>query len=268
MTESKIVNADCLEWLPTLPAASADLVFVDPPFNIGYEYDSYSDSREADEYLQWCRDWLQACLRVLKPAGTLWLASGDNMAAELKVMATRELELHCRSWVIWYYTFGVNCKNKFSRSHTHLFHFVRDPKQFTFNREAILVPSARQAVYKDKRGASAGRLPDDTWILRPAQAPEAFAAADDDVWHFSRVCGTFSERQPQHKCQMPELMLERIVLACSNAGDVVVDPMCGTGTAVVAAHKHRRIGLGCDLSPNYTATAADRLASTTPIDPA
>ncbi len=69
--------------------------------------------------------------------------------------------------MIWYYTFGVNCKLKFSRSHTHLFHFVKDKKKLTFNREAILVPSARQLVYADKRGAKEGRLPDDTWILRP-----------------------------------------------------------------------------------------------------
>src|SRR5437588_2337215 len=111
--------------------------------------------------------------------GTFWLAIGDDFAAELKVLFQRELGLSCRSWVIWYYTFGVNCKFKFSRSQTHLFHFVRDPKKFTFNGEAITVPSARQLVYADSRANEGGRLPDDTWFLRPQDMPEGFLPDED-----------------------------------------------------------------------------------------
>ena len=113
---------------------------------------------------------------MLKPDGTFWLAIGDEYAAELKVMLQQEHRLSCRSWVVWYYTFGVNCKMKFSRSHAHLFHMVKDPKKFTFNAEAIRVPSARQLVYGDRRANPAGRLPDDTWILRPQDLPEGFQA--------------------------------------------------------------------------------------------
>ena len=107
--------------------------------------------------------------RVLKPDGTFWLAIGDEYAAELKLIFQKELGFTCRSWVIWYYTFGVNCTKKFSRSHAHLFHFVKDAKQFTFNSKdpAIRVPSARQLVYADVAANPDGRLPDDTWILRP-----------------------------------------------------------------------------------------------------
>ena len=75
------------------------------------------------------------------------------------------VRLVCRSWVVWYYTFGVNCTRKFSRSHTHLFHFVKDEKDFTFNGDAIRVPSARQLVYGDGRANPVGRLPDDTHYL-------------------------------------------------------------------------------------------------------
>src|SRR6266852_2898128 len=88
------------------------------------------------------------------------LAIGDEYAAELKLIFQKELGFTCRSWVIWYYTFGVNCTKKFSRSHTHLFHFVRDSKKFTFNNLRIRVPSARQLVYADARADSQGRLPD------------------------------------------------------------------------------------------------------------
>ena len=105
---------------------------------------------------------------MLKPGGTFWLAIGDEYAAELKVAAEHQIGFHTRSWVVWYYTFGVNCTRKFSRSHAHLFHFVKDENNFTFNAEdpQIRVPSARALVYADKRANPAGRLPDDTWIVR------------------------------------------------------------------------------------------------------
>src|SRR4029077_10512382 len=134
------------------------------PFNIGYDYDVYKDRKHADEYLAWTNTWGEQVKRVLKGDGTFWPAVGDDFAAELKVLFTRELGFSCRSWVIWYYTFGVNCTKKFSRSHTHLFHFVKDPNNYTFDSLAIRVPSARQLVYADSRADSRGRLPDDTWI--------------------------------------------------------------------------------------------------------
>jgi len=104
--------------------------------------------------------------RILKSSGTFWLAIGDEYAAELK-LASQEIGFQCRSWVIWYYTFGVNCKYKFSRSHAHLFYFVKDAKQFTFRADEPenRIPSARQLVYADARANPAGRLPDDTWVL-------------------------------------------------------------------------------------------------------
>ena len=156
LAKDKIHTGDCIAGLAKLEARSVDLVFADPPFNIGYKYDVYEDRKADEEYRAWSREWMAGVHRALKPDGTFWLAIGDDYAAELKVCATREVGFHCRSWVIWYYTFGVNCKRKFSRSHTHLFHFVKDPEKFTFNAEAIRVPSARQLVYADKRAEAKG----------------------------------------------------------------------------------------------------------------
>jgi site-specific DNA-methyltransferase (adenine-specific) len=212
-----------LVGLTTIQPASIDLVFADPPFNIGYDYDHYDDRKDSKHYLDWTRRWGAAVAGVLKPNGTFWLAIGDDYAAELKLIFQKELGFTCRSWVIWYYTFGVNCTKKFSRSHTHLFHFVRDPKDFTFNSLAIKVPSARQLVYADSRAVSNGRLPDDTWVLRPQDLPNGFHA-DEDTWYFPRVCGTFKERAGWHGCQMPEQLLGRIIRACSNPNDIVLDP--------------------------------------------
>ena len=209
---------DCIEGMHALPANSVHLAFADPPFNIGYKYDVYEDRLAAEDYLRWSSDWMQAVSRVLTSAGTFWLAIGDKFAAELKVAAT-DAGFHMRSWVVWYYTFGVNCTNKFTRSHTHLFYFVKDPELFTFRGDDPdnRVPSARQLVYNDRRANSKGRLPDDTWIippnvehtfaLRPQDLAEQFGP-DEDTWYFPRVAGTFKERAGFHGCQMPEQLLE------------------------------------------------------------
>src|SRR2546423_7986621 len=247
-----LYNQDCIQGMSQIDEGSVDLACADPPFNIGYKYDVYEDSRAAKEYLDWSHEWGKALVRTLKPTGTFWLAIGDDFAAELKLIFQRELGLTCRSWVIWYYTFGVNCKYKFSRSHTHLFHFVKDPENFTFNRDAIRVPSARQLVYADSRADSKGRLPDDTWILRPQDAPDSFLP-DEDVWYVPRVCGTFKERAGWHGCQMPEQLLGRIIKACSNPGETVLDPFGGSGTTLVVAKKLKRRFIGFELSQNYAA---------------
>jgi DNA modification methylase len=262
----RVHEGDCLELLARLPDGGAHLAFADPPFNIGYDYDTYDDRLAASDYLDWSKRWMGEIVRVLRPDGSFWLAIGDEYAAELKVTATRELGLTCRSWVVWYYTFGVNCRQKFSRSHAHLFHFVKDPKAFTFNLDAIRVPSARELVYGDKRAAAAGRLPDDTWILRPQDLPAGFEA-DEDTWYFPRVCGTFKERSGWHGCQMPEQLLGRIIRASSNAGDLVLDPFGGSGTTLAVAKKLGRSFLGFELSAAYAARIRERLESIQPGDP-
>jgi len=262
---NSLVQGDCIEGLAELEPGSVDLVFADPPFNIGYEYDVYEDKKAADHYLDWSREWMEGVKRALKPDGTFWLAIGDDFAAELKVLAQREVGFYCRSWVIWYYTFGVNCTKKFSRSHTHLFHFVKDPKNFTFNADAIRVPSARQMVYADSRANAKGRLPDDTWILRPQDLADGFAA-DESVQYFPRVCGTFKERAGFHGCQMPEQLLARIIRVSSHPGELVLDPFSGSGSTLIVAKKLERDYLGFELSKNYAERVRKRLTAVSPGD--
>lgn len=265
---NKIHLGDCVEKLKEIRAGSVDLVFADPPFNIGYQYDVYHDQRSRKEYQQWCRKWMSEIHRVLKRTGTFWLAIGDEYAAELKVLAGDTIGFHCRSWIIWYYTFGVNCVRAFSRSHTHLFHFVKDPKTFTFNAEnpAVRVLSARQLVYADGRANSNGRLPDNTWILRPQDSASSGFLPEHDTWYFSRVAGTFKEREGFHGCQMPEQLLGRIIRVSSNPQELVVDPFAGSGTTLAVAKKLGRQWLGIELSTEYVRKGNARLSSCRPGD--
>lgn len=265
---NRVIQGDCVKELARLAPESVDLAFADPPFNIGYKYDVYDDRQQAEEYLAWCSRWMAEIHRVLKPTGAFWLAIGDEFAAELKVAAQRECGFHCRSWIVWYYTFGVNCVRKFTRSHAHLFHFVKDPRNFTFNAFApgVRVPSARQLVYADGRANPAGRLPDDTWILRPQDVPDGFAA-DSDTWYFARVAGTFKERAGFHGCQMPEQLLGRILRVSSCEDELVLDPFAGSGSTLVVAKKLNRRYLGIELSKEYVEQIRRRLAAVRPGDP-
>jgi len=237
-----IYAGDCIELMESGQVPQADLIFADPPFNIGYKYDVYEDRKAYEDYYAWTERWMAACRQTLKPTGSFWIAIGDEYAAEVKIIGDR-LGLHLRNWVIWHYTFGQNTKSKFARSHTHLLYWTRDPKSFTFNDISVRIPSARQTTYADKRANPEGKLP-------------------DDVWSFSRVCGTFNERVKWHPCQMPERLIDRIVKVSSRPGDLVYDPFSGSGTTVVVAARLGRRYLGIDLSEDYVHHSRQRLADT------
>jgi DNA modification methylase len=241
MHPNTIYCGDSCDVLEGWPEGSVDLVFADPPFNIGYVYDKYQDDKPNDEYVAWSRRWMAACQRVLKPTGSFYIAIGDEFAADVRIIG-RELGLHLRNWIIWYYTFGQNTKAKFARSHTHIFYFTKDEREFTFNDHLLRFPSARHTEYQDLRANSAGRLPNDVW---------------DD---FPRVCGTFKERAGFHGCQMPEALLMRIVMASSQPGELVLDPFAGSGTTLVAAKRLGRRYVGIDISKSYVSHVEERLA--------
>ncbi len=162
-----ILNADCIAGMNALQAGSVDLVFADPPFNIGYDYDVYNDSLDCDKYIHWCRDWMQAVHRALADNGTFWLAIGDEYAAELKIEA-KKLGFHCRSWVIWYYI----RRQLLPQVHP----LARAPLSLRERPGQLRLPLRRtreprplrpSARLRRRPGHPRGRLPDDTWILRP-----------------------------------------------------------------------------------------------------
>jgi site-specific DNA-methyltransferase (adenine-specific) len=269
MEWNQVVVGDCLDLLRKVKPGSVDLVFADPPFNIGYEYDEYRDTLSKQEYLKWTERWLAAVKRVLKPSGSVFIAIGDEYVAETKIRLDA-LGLTMRNWIVWHYTFGVNCQRKFNRSHAHILYYVVDPNRFQFDPDSIRVPSARQTTYSDRRANPRGKLPDDTWVLRPQEEERCFGA-ETDSWFFSRVCGTFKERvkakdsdQTAHPCQMPEAVLERIIRVSTQVGDQVLDPFAGSGTTLAVAKRLGREYLGFELSEQYAMYIKERLADVEP----
>ncbi len=236
----KIILGDCIEILGKISEPFADLIFADPPFNIGYKYDKYNDKQKHEHYIAWTKEWMSVCKKVLKPHGSFYIAIGDDYAANVKVIAD-EIGLVMRNWIIWHYTFGQQTKDKFARSHTHIFYFANDKNNFTFNDYTVRVPSDRQLLYNDKRANPEGKLPDDVWNT------------------YSRVCGTFKERTGWHPCQMPESLLKRIISVSSNPGECVLDPFSGSGTTAAAALQLERHYTGIEISEQYVQNAKKRL---------
>lgn len=237
-----LLRGDVLDVLGTL-SEKARLIFADPPYNQGKDYGSgkKADRLSTDGYLNWCHSWMIACWRTLAYDGSLWVVISEDWADRFGVLL-RSVGFHRRSWIIWYETFGVNCTRKFNRCARHIFHCVKDPKNFVFNTDAIRRPSDRQAKYHDKRANPDGKL----W---------------DNVWKIPRLTGNAKERVAGVPTQIPEALMRPIISCASNPGDLVLDPFVGSGTTCVVAAKLGRRSIGIDLNPDYLALAEKRIAN-------
>jgi site-specific DNA-methyltransferase (adenine-specific) len=126
---------DAVAWLRLLPAGCADLVFADPPYNIGKaEWDTF-ESQQA--YVEWSLQWIEQAARVLKPTGTLYICGFSEILADLRLPAAKFFQ-GCR-WLVWHYKNKANLGNDWGRSHESLLHF-RKSRQFTFNTDDVRIP--------------------------------------------------------------------------------------------------------------------------------
>lgn len=198
-------------------AGEFDLGFVDPPYNIGIDYGhgSAADRKSAAEYMSFTRGYIGLLRRAVRPGGAVWLLLPDEWVGFADYVCRFEAGLSMRNWVKWHETFGVQTTHKFARTSRHLLYYVtpgggkRHPE--TFNPDAVKVPSARMTKYEDKRAAPGGKVM-------------------GDVWEISRVAGTFHERAAGFQNQLPEALLERVVLATTKPGDRVLEFFAGSGS--------------------------------------
>ncbi|MDX9912586.1 MAG: site-specific DNA-methyltransferase [Phycisphaerales bacterium] len=261
---ARVRIGDCrteLEKFDEAREGSVDLVFADPPFNWARAYDRWDDKMPEDEYLTFTYDWLDLCVRALRPGGALWVNIPDDWAAEITAYLKGRLfvggagrrppaEMEMENWCVWHYRFGQNVTERFINSKVHALYFVKAGGERTWNPTEVLEVSDRRAIYGDPRteskrdGMPAGlRVPMDVWYGK--------------FW--GRIQGNNKERRAQHDNQLPEVYLERVVRACSNPGDLVLDPFTGSGTTGVVAHALGRNFIGTEFSPENAARAFERI---------
>jgi site-specific DNA-methyltransferase (adenine-specific) len=242
------IQGDSLQIMPTLPESFADLIIADPPFNIGFKYDCYDDSRPDSEYLTWTHKWIKEAKRLLKPDGNLLICIGDKHVSDIDYMcrhACSGLELVRLNWMIWHYAFGqsgrLETRTRFTNSKTHILRYAKTRKAY-FNAAGVAVPSARQLRYNDKRADKRGKCPDDVFI-------------------FKRIAGTHNERVPGIKTQMPVALLRVWVKAMCRPSGMVYDPFPGSGASMIAAKQEGREYFCSELSPAYADQIGRRLAA-------
>lgn len=266
-----VVQHDCRQYMFEMlqDGVRPNLIIADPPYNIGQDYADYQDRMREEEFLLFMHEWLDAAFDVLDDNGSMWVIVPDEFADDIGVYCKRSLGMHRRGWIVWFYTFGQNCRNKFNRSHVHLLYMTKkkplkrklkkdEKPPFTFNADAVKVPSARQLKYNDKRAKSGGKVPDDVWVLLKDDIEELLDPVGDS-WSESRICGTFKERKSVSPNQIPVPILSRIVTACSNPGDLVLDPFTGTGSTGEACVIHGRRFIGIDVSEACVEATKERI---------
>jgi site-specific DNA-methyltransferase (adenine-specific) len=251
-TSWEIFHGDCLELLPGLPPAR--LIFADPPYNRGVDYGAgtKADNLPQAQYLAWCARWMRACADRLIDDGSLWVLI-DNKYADCFGVLLREAGLHRQDWIIWYETFGANCRRRFNRCSRHLFHCTKHPVRYVFNRAAVNCASDRQTTYHDRRANPSGKNWDDVWGV----------TRKDGRGAIPRVCGTHQERIPGFPTQLPLALLRPIIECASNPGDLVLDPFCGSATTGVAAAELGRSFIGIEKQQRFVISARRRLSDFT-----
>lgn len=236
---SMAILGDSLSVLKKMKDKSVQLIFADAPYNIGKDFGNNSDKWESvHAYIGWCKIWIDECMRVLSDNGTMYFMTATQHMPYLDVFASEKYNVLCR--IIWSYdSSGVQSKKMYGSLYEPILMISKTSKSsYTFNYEDILVEA--------KTGAKRKLI---DYRKNPPQ-PYSSQKVPGNVWDFSRVRFKMDEYE-NHPTQKPEALLERIIKASSNPGDVVLDPFSGSFTTSAVAVRLGRVGIGIDMNEEY-----------------
>jgi site-specific DNA-methyltransferase (adenine-specific) len=229
----KLYQADCIEFLAGVPDGTVDLVFADPPFNLGKDYSSKMDDAKSEfEYMSWCIAWLDELVRVLKPGGSLFLYNLPKWNLPLGGHLGRSLTF--RHWITVDMKYSLPIQGRLYPSHYSLLYFVKGPRPAIFHPDRTPVPCCRHCGgelrdyggYKDKMNPKGVSLTDVWTDIPPVRHAK----------YKKRAANALSLK-----------LMDRVLCVASDPGSVVLDPFGGSGTTFVAAELLGRTWLGCEL---------------------
>ena len=235
MINIKIIQGNALELLKGQSSRSVDLIVADPPYNLGKDYGNNDDTRGFEEYLEFSRRWLAEAKRILKTTGTIYVFMGVRFIPYVYDILDRQLQLLFNSWICWHYTQGMGKTRGFSPRHEDVLMFTKTV-DYRFNIDDVRVPQKYYRSRNNMRGANPG-----------------------DVWQFSHVHYSHPNRH-DHPTQKPEGLIERMVLASTDEGDLVLDPFAGSGTTLRVCQQSGRDCIGFELNPEYVRMIEERLS--------
>lgn len=240
---------DCLDFLATLPAESVQLVVTSPPYNLGKEYE---ETLDIESYVAQQRQVIDACVRLLRPQGSLcwqvgnYVDQGEIVPLDILLYDTfKQHGLKLRNRIVWHFGHGLHCRNRFSGRYETILWFTRSD-DYTFNLDPVRVPQK----YPGKRhfkGPNQGEFSGNPLGKNPS-----------DVWDIPNVKANHIEKS-EHPCQFPVALVQRLVLALSDEEDLVLDPFMGVGTTPATALLHGRRGAGAELMQSYYTVAVERV---------
>lgn len=235
-----LFRADCLDLLANIQESSVDLVFVDPPFNLGKDYKvpTFNDAMETEAYRSWCKAWLLELTRILKPGGTLFLYHWPKWAMELGAWMNTLPALEYKAWIALKMKSGFPIKGRIHPAHYGLLYYVKRGAKATFNVVRTKTPTCRHCgkLVRDYGGyrKKFERFEDDEgipWIQL------------SDFWEDTRPARQDKARDNQIN-ELPLHIPERAILLASNPGDVILDCFAGGGSSLHAANLHGRLWIG------------------------
>ena len=256
-----VARADALDFAKSLPAAFATLVVTSPPYNVGKEYER---KRDFHEYLADQEPLISELWRLLKPDGSVcWQVGNYVHNGEVFPLDVYYYDLFkakgfkLRNRIIWHFGHGLHCSQRFSGRYETILWFTKSD-DYIFNLDPVRIPSkypGKVHLKGDKRGLPSGnplgKNPSDFWKVLARDW-------DRQVWEIPNVKANHPEKT-FHPCQFPVELVERCVVALTEADDWVYDPYCGVGSALIAALKHGRRVVGSDWDARYTAECTKRI---------
>ncbi|MDR0611004.1 MAG: adenine-specific DNA-methyltransferase [Planctomycetaceae bacterium] len=245
-----IIQGDSLDILSyEISDHSVDLIFVDPPYNIGKNFNGHKDKWVTeDDYLNWCYKWIDLCIDKLKSNGSMYIMTSTQFMPYFDLFIRKRMTILSR--LVWYYdSSGVQAKNYYGSMYEPILFCVKNPNDYTFNAQDILV---------EAKTGSKRKLID--YRKNPPQVYNS-EKVPGNVWEFARVRYRMDEYE-NHPTQKPIALLERIIKASSNIGDTVLDPFSGTFTTSFVAKQLDRKSIGIELQEDYVKIGLRRLQLT------
>ena len=241
---------DRLALLREIPSLAARLVVTSPPYNLGKKYEKRI---RLVDYLRLQRDTLQECVRILASDGSLCWQVGNHIGKNGEVFPLdalvyricKKLGLKLRNRIVWSFDHGLHCRKRFSGRYETILWFTKTD-EYVFDLDAIRVPQ-KYPGKKYFKGAKAGQYSCHPLGKNPG-----------DLWTIPNVKHNHVEKTI-HPCQFPIELVERLVLALTKPGDLVVDPYVGVASAACAAVLHGRRAAGADQVPEYLRVARERV---------
>lgn len=239
--ENKLYLGDCLDVLSRTDDNSVDLILTDPPYFEIMKNDWDNQWKSEAEYLDWCKQWSEECIRILKPGGCfyVWGTTKTDTFLRYKLDVLNNIHgVYYQSWIIWHYDWGGRTKKNFARKHEDLLMYSKG-EDFGFYADSVRIP------YKMEKNVKS------TAINNP------LGKIPTDVWEKNNHT-TSKEYCNWHPTQKPIVILERIIKAHTKENDVVVDIFSGTGSTAIACDRTGRQFLGCELDEEYYNKSIER----------